>query len=215
MRSYNNPYDWEYGDHPNRSEITRRCILLGSGLISNSTRYIQPRSRYSSTRRAHKYVFRSFTPSGFWFYAGKYRGSKYPILDTYDVGISTDGKVGLTFAKVRQQMNLLDKQFEQAMDKFEGMFQDGKKSRAASLVMLVETLANFLVRFLTIHPYANGNGHMARLLVLAMLGRVNIRPAAWTLDDRPPYDKAIFDYRRGNTTPLINVIFRCICGPVT
>lgn len=213
MRTHNNPFNWEYGDHPNRAEITRRCILLGSGLIGNASRYSDPKSRYSTTQRAHKYVFRSFTPPGYWFYAGKYRGSKYPVLETYDVGIQIDPKVGLPFAKVKQQMKLFDQQFEQAMNRFERMFLDGKKNRAASLVMLVETLANFLVRFLTIHPYANGNGHMARLLVLAMLGRVNIRPAAWTLDDRPPYDKAIFDYRRGNVKPLIQVIFQCILGP--
>lgn len=212
MRTHNNPYDWEYDDHPNRAEITRRCVVLGANLIGNSSRYLRPKKRYSTTLRAHKYVFRLFTPPGHWFYAGKYRGSKYPIIETYNVQIRSDPKVGLAFAKVKQHMTLFDKQFEQAMDRFDQLFRDETKNKAVLLVMLVETLANFLVRFLTIHPYVNGNGHMARLLVLAMLGRVNIRPHTWSIDDRPPYDQAIFDYRRGNVRPLVKVLLECITG---
>jgi fido (protein-threonine AMPylation protein) len=212
MRTYDNPHDWEYSTHPNKEIIGQRCIALGAGLLSNSTRFLCPKSRYKSTLRAHKYVFRLFTPPGYPFYAGNYRGSNFPILRDYIVGIRIDPKVGTPPARVKKEMALFDKQFEQSMDRFEQQFKIGKRSKAELLTQMVEYLANFLVRFLTIHPYANGNGHMARLLVLAMLGRVGIRPVSWTLDDRPPYDKAIFEYRRGNVRPLNMVIMQCICG---
>lgn len=212
MLNHENPNGWDYDDHPGRAKIKARCIILGSNLISRSGDFLEKKSRYKDTRRAHKYIFRLFTPPRYTYYAGNYRGSNHPILKSYNVCIPSDPKVGLIAPRVKQQMAVFDKQFEESMDRFSGLFASGKQSKAVLLVLLVEQLANYLVRFLTIHPYANGNGHMARLLVLAMLGRVGIAPAAWTLDDRPPYDKAIFDYRRGNFKPLARVILECIVG---
>lgn len=55
--------------------------------------------------------------------------------------------------------------------------------------------------FLRIHPYANGNGHAARIIVIAMLGRYGYWPSNWTIEPRPsalPYDAMITQQRGGN-----------------
>ena len=51
--------------------------------------------------------------------------------------------------------------------------------------------------FVHIHPYANGNGHMGRLLVVAILGRYGYWLQKWTIDPNPssvlPYIQMIGD----------------------
>jgi hypothetical protein len=83
----------------------------------------------------------------------------------------------------------------------------------AFLVRLVQLVASALTRFLTIHPYMNGNGHMGRLLVWAALGRYNMLPVNWWLDDSPPnYGVMLTAYRAGNRLPLERFLLKCIKG---
>jgi hypothetical protein len=178
--------------------------------LSNPGQFVE--HRYASTLSAHKYIFRQFTPVGFPYFAGRYRGDNYDILRDCRVGILSDPKVGEVPKSVRAKMDLFDKQFIKTIEVFDGHFKSGKIDKAILLVKLAEAVGTLLVRFLTIHPYVNGNGHIGRVLVLAMLGRLNIRPANWTIDDRPPYSEAIFEHRRGNVRPLTAVLLKCIRG---
>ena len=86
--------------------------------------------------------------------------------------------------------------------------------REAKLVRTVHVVAALFVYFLEIHPYANGNGHMARLLVIALFGRhdlfVNSR---WDLHPRPAepqYTQAIASYRNNDKAPLHKLLFECL-----
>lgn len=70
---------------------------------------------------------------------------------------------------------------------------------------------------LRVHPYANGNGHAARFIVWAILGRYGFWPRswAWPLDPRPsdpPYSRIIFEYRNGNRQPLEEFVLRSVTG---
>ena len=210
MGNYYDPNDWEYSGHPKKNVLTIRCVRLGAALLK------QPQTFRSqkNTLLAHKYIFRQFTPVGFPKYAGNYRGSDYDVLKNYKVKINSDPKVGVAPNLVRRQMALFDDQFENTVLRFEKEFAvvATPEKKVLLTLSLVEIIGTFLVRFLTIHPYANGNGHMARLLVMAMLGRFGILPKTWTIDDRPPYSDAIFAHRRGNTKPLTKVLLECIYG---
>ncbi|MBR1154877.1 Fic family protein [Bradyrhizobium sp. JYMT SZCCT0428] len=84
---------------------------------------------------------------------------------------------------------------------------------AAKLIRCVQLLAAAFVYFLEIHPYANGNGHMGRLILIAGLRRQGIFITGWPLHPRPadpPYSEAIKQYRSGNKTPLEHFILSCL-----
>lgn len=212
MGSYQNPNDWDYADHPKKSIVRLRCIRLGTALVTSPELFSS--SRLQTTELAHRYVFRQFTPPGFSYYAGTYRGTNVDFLRNYVVSVSNEKKQLSHPRVVSREMKQFGEQYAAAMERFAEAFGQARDmpTRAALTVKLAEVLAVFLVRFFVTHPYANGNGHMGRMIVLAMFGRVGIVPVQWTIDDRPPYDDAIAAFRRGVTKPLVMVILKCI-GP--
>ena len=82
--------------------------------------------------------------------------------------------------------------------------------RDLRLQRTVEVAAALLVYFMEIHPYADGNGHMGRFLLLGILARYNLFPAKFPLHPRPapPYVDLIPVYRQGNKMPLILYILQ-------
>ena len=70
--------------------------------------------------------------------------------------------------------------------------------------------------FLRIHPYANGNGHIARLILTAILLRYGHRPKKLPVHPKPPahspYSSAIAAYQSGNPLPLQEYIVDGIIG---
>ena len=69
--------------------------------------------------------------------------------------------------------------------------------------------------FLRVHPYANGNGHVARFLIWSILGRYDYWPQQWPIEPRPPDppdSQLIVEYRNGNPEPLEQYVLQCIAG---
>ena len=82
--------------------------------------------------------------------------------------------------------------------------------RDLRLQRTVEVAAALLVYFMEIHPYADGNGHMGRFLLLAIFARYQLYRARFPLHPRPapPYINLIPIYRQGNKVPLIKYILQ-------
>ena len=82
------------------------------------------------------------------------------------------------------------------------------------LVRYAEVATALIVYFLEIHPFANGNGHTARFLLLALFARQNIFPTnAWPIHPRPadpPYSDLIKRYRRGDRDPLVEFVLAAL-----
>jgi len=75
----------------------------------------------------------------------------------------------------------------------------------------IEIAAVFHHRFVWIHPFIEGNGRTARLLMNATLMK-NGYPfiAIISKNDRPKYLKSLMEADLGNSTPFVNFIARCV-----
>lgn len=202
------PGNWEYEHLPNyRAMLVERTeALLIAIRNSDSARKLR---HARDTRSIHEQYFRDLTPEGFPYFAGRYRGEPLRCLDLYEVGVAGDAVVGHTAATVPAEMDEFGTRLAEAMKLVDHelsvpniLFDEPSK-----LLAHVRVVVALFVEFLEIHPYANGNGHMARFLMLSLLGRHEIYPSrAWSIDPRPadpPYTNLIKAFRQGNENPLI------------
>jgi hypothetical protein len=86
-------------------------------------------------------------------------------------------------------------------------------SPSAKLASMVQVAVGFFVYWLEIHPYANGNGHLARLVLITLLALFGVYLSRWPLHPRPadpPYSELISRYRKGDQNALIRFVLSCI-----
>lgn len=203
------PDNWEYSDHPRKSELYGRAQRL---LLQ--FRCLQPDQQLEiakDTRRYHNSYFEGFTPESFEYFAGHYRGEDFRCLDTYRVVIRQDPRVGHPPALVPRNMERLSQDIERAIAKLDLRVPEGGNLLADVNTFLgyARVATAIFVYFLEIHPYANGNGHMARAILLLLFARHEVYPKGWKIDPRPadpPYSNLISMYRNGDRDPLVNFI---------
>lgn len=82
------------------------------------------------------------------------------------------------------------------------------------LLYAIAVACRFFDAFLRIHPYADGNGHCARVIMWAILGRFGYWLRHWPIDPRPadPYVRLIELYRAGRPDHLEKHILSCIAN---
>ena len=208
---------WEYGTHPDRNRLLpSRCestlIRLRSGRIDTLVLSVDSRS-------THQYFFSGLTPATCPYYAGHYRGELFRCLEFYEVHIPNDPRVGERAVIVSNSMNAMGKIIRSGIAALDNANQlpESQVPKWQKHYYLVAFACRIFVEFLRIHPYANGNGHTARFLIWALLGRYNLWPRRWPLDERPPdppYSRLIFEYRNGNREPLEKFVLKCVLGEV-
>jgi len=94
---------------------------------------------------------------------------------------------------------------EEGLDEYDELFEEQESGLSIDekRLMAIAFACQIFVDFLTVHPYANGNGHSARLCLISILFRYGILLRGWHVDPRPadpPYSDMIKDYRDGNQT---------------
>ncbi|MCA0215633.1 MAG: Fic family protein [Proteobacteria bacterium] len=199
---------WEYDNHPNIQGLSQRCIATLIALRTNPTAF-QP--KLADTRSVHFELFADLAPQACPYLAGQYRGDNFPCLLNYNVklvGGSGDDRVGVPAADNLIHMGIFGAKVMQLAQKLDELSK--KLSRTQLLAVTVPVLADVLVHFLTVHPYANGNGHMGRFIVWILLGRFGFWQSSWPFDDRPPYDAALSAHRNGNFRPMEDLLFKSI-----
>ena len=89
---------------------------------------------------------------------------------------------------------------------------NAKLTEDEKLLYSVASICRIFEKFLRIHPYANGNGHAARFIVWAVLGRFGYWPIRCPVEPKPdpPYTELIVTYRNGDTEPLEKFILSCL-----
>jgi fido (protein-threonine AMPylation protein) len=158
-------------------------------------------------RPSHLELFEGLTPDGFDYFAGHYRGEQIRCLRQYRVKVASDPRVGASPDVVLPQIVEFRKSFFRALASLDGgnALPDAQFPRAHKIYLTAAVAAWALCEFFTIHPYANGNGHIGRFFVWAILGRYGYWPKSWPLDNRPPepsYSNALMAYRNGQFDEL-------------
>jgi len=205
--------EWEYDGHPRRQEVLLREIqALVTGLARGQ---IDSLGTTRDTRPSHARLFRELTPEGFPQYAGNYRGAPLRCLRFYEVVIGGDPRVGYPCGQVHAAMEQLADVVARGLGAIDAGRQLPGMGEEDRLLFVVAFAAHVLQRLLTIHPYANGNGHAARLAVWAVLLRYGYWPKRFPIEPRPvqpSYVTAIVAHRNGDPEQLESFIFRSIEG---
>jgi fido (protein-threonine AMPylation protein) len=158
------------------------------------------------TRKTHEKLFEGLTPANLPQLAGHYRGEGDPVLKTCTV--TFDGIKGAEPHLVEATMTTLREGIEKAMSHFDALKKQVDAGRLDEMDFLDDlntVVCAFFCDFLKIHPYANGNGHMARFIAWALFGRYGYWPATWTVHPRlpdPKYTELIRAYRGGKPDEL-------------
>jgi hypothetical protein len=204
------PQNWEYTQHPRAAEVGVRCQAI---LVRLGRDEIDVTRGARDTHPFHAEMFNGLTPDRCPYFAGSYRGEGGRCLRHYAVRVPADHRVGTAPSAVQREMaNFTAQILNRGMKEVQASFDqpDGKLSSADKLNNLVVYICRVLVEFFRIHPYANGNGHIGRLIVWFLLVKYGYWPKRWPLDQRPPYGQLIYRYRDGDHAPLHAFILSAI-----
>lgn len=209
---------WEYRDHSNSSRVIQ--TQLTDMLIHLRSSKGAAIGVVGDTRRLHRQLFGALTPKGYDYYAGNYRGSDFPCLKFRAVVVGGDPNLGYPPEEVESGMKRLSYYLRTGISGLDESFAlpNAKVPRQTKLHYLVAFVSRLFVQFLTIHPYINGNGHIARLMVWVVLGRYGYWPKRWPIEPRtanPEYVDTILAYRNGQPQRLEHYILKCIGAPAS
>jgi hypothetical protein len=208
--------NWEYKHHQYASSVGLRCEFILDRLKKGQ---IAIDATLVDTRALHLELFVGLTPPDCDYYAGTYRGNKkckclrHMVVGL--VGPGADMRVGVSPARVSADLdNLNSGIIPQGLAALDALFAkpDEEVAPVDKLLALVAFSCAVLVEFLRIHPYANGNGHIGRLIVWLLLWRHGYWPQKWPLDGHPPYDDLLSQYRDGDRSGLEKFVLNAING---
>lgn len=190
--------NWDYEDHENRHLVTKACHDIQVRVSSN---FSEIKEVMKLTRPYHHEIFKCVVPDDKEAYAGNYRGSDYPYLKYYNVCIGSH--IGEEAARVHQTMQSFHTLLAAAISDFES--KTTQFSQKKRVVIYARLISHFVVTFLSIHPYANGNGHISRLIAWALFSYKGFNVINWDLDKRPdrPFDDFIAMYQQGRKEAMV------------
>lgn len=204
--------EWEYQNHADypaflRSALKTLLVDMRSGNVCLS-------EQAADTRPGHRRLFERGVPDDYDYFAGNYRGSNFKCLRQYQVGIQSDPRVGYPSDTVENEMRLLDQSIRSSIGQMRIALDSPSYvlTQERKLLLCVAAMCVYFEAILRIHPYANGNGHAARLLAWSFLGVFGYWPVKWPIDPRPggDYIQAITEYRNGQPTRLIKRIMESL-----
>jgi hypothetical protein len=131
------------------------------------------------------------------------------------VFISSDPRVGVPAERVASDLanltsHILNAGLKALQDAF--AIPDDQLPPEEKLYHLVVFACRVLVEFLRIHPYVNGNGHAARMIIWVILIKFGYWPQKWPLDASPPYHDLLKRFRDGDETPLQKFVLEAVAG---
>lgn len=205
--------EWEYNGHPNEKSVELACLQIVT-LASGAADIL--RQICNDTRPFHGEVFCGVVPPGKEYLAGNYRGANFPQLLRRPVMLIYPHKIyhGAAAEKVESEMREFHLQLLENFSRFKVVAKEKGWDAFQKLAAFSALVGMFFARFLAIHPYANGNGHMSRLLLWSIFTMHSVNAAFWQVPSRnlQPPDHYIAEYREGNSTPLIRAFMQLIAA---
>lgn len=204
--------DWEYKerfDYKEKLEEKTNKIYLQ--FLFNTIKKDDIVESILDTRSIHKFLFRELTPPRCEYLAGNYRGDNYKHLKDMEIGVGNDR--GIPPDLVKQAMNKFGLNLKKGLCELDKLHQNPNKLEPEKSKRTVVFACEIFILFLRIHPYANGNGHIARYILIAILKTYGYEITHFPLDPRPnepQYSQYIKEYIAGNKTPLVKWIFEKI-----
>ena len=174
---------FDYEDHPSHpTELFARTKDLVRSLRIGQ---LDKAAVAADSRVVHEHLFSLLTPPACAYFAGHYRGENFRCLRYYGVHVAGDRRVGLNPVKVPGVMMGIGAEIIRAMARVDELHAQSRLALEDLMYWTVRFACVAFERVLTIHPYANGNGHAARFVIWAILGRYDYWPADWPIDPRP------------------------------
>jgi fido (protein-threonine AMPylation protein) len=206
---------WEYANHPKREVILKqRTEDVLVELYQQNFDFVESAA---DTRPIHRYLFSLLVPRKYIYYAGHYRGEDFPCLKNYEVTLTGSSEECYPAFLVEPRMEKIGQWVREGMKVLDATHQlpDAQLAPEDKLLNTVTFTCTIFDEVLRVHPYANGNGHAARFMIWAILGKYGYWPKQFPIEPRPNhplYSWAIAAYRKGNKEALENYILMCIAG---
>jgi fido (protein-threonine AMPylation protein) len=205
------PQGWQYEQHSKRKKLA--AIVEATLRRLRSKKPSDALATARDSRPIHGELFGEMTPPHFPYFAGHYRGERFRCLETCEVGVPGDARVGAPSVDVLDRMKELSDAITLAVSEADKMLASTALSEPDRLLHIVGVACLVFDVFLQVHPYANGNGHAARFIMWAILGRYGFWPVRWTVEPRPPdppYTTLLLRHRAGDRKPLVEYVLNCI-----
>jgi hypothetical protein len=153
------------------------------------------------TRPFHKAIFRKAVPAACLYLAGEYRGAEYGCLRHREVALGA--RIGAPCCDVDRLMRDFHVSLRLSLLSLESSLCSSERT-PEFLHDVIVFIAQVVSTFQDIHPYADGNGHVGRLLVWVITGHFGMTPAQWWLHKNPGTDwnQAVYAHQTGNPVPL-------------
>lgn len=191
---------WEYDNHPLIDTVAQASSSLLQRMRAAAV--AESKLLVADTRVAHNAIYCRVTPPGHACFAGNFRGHE-PCACLYCYQVAVGYSNGAWSHDVHELMAAFSRDLVDALARLDGLADT--MDRAQRITRIVSLACDAMVTFLAIHPYANGNGHISRLLTVGILGRYGLWLDRWPVHGRPddpPYSAFISQYRAGYTKGL-------------
>lgn len=205
------PDFWEYNVYPNAADVEKACADIVARASADAALL---EKILLNTRDFHREMFHSVTPPNRGYFAGNYRGAPFPILDHYGVMVPVAGKVyhGHPPKLVESAMAAFHVEINSTISFFKEKSSQLNWTPRKKIAAFAKLVGALFVKFLAIHPYANGNGHISRLIVWAVFSINSVNSSFWSVPHRnvEPPDLQVAQYRDGFTEPLVQTFVKLI-----
>lgn len=204
--------NWEYRDLPGFEPILVANIAQVLTELRSGTFDVP--AFIVDSRPTHARIYSGLVSSPCLYYAGHYRGEAFRCLQYANVRVGN--MYGQVPDRVGVSMKALGLRMSAGLAEVDAYRKRTDVTEPQKLLKSVHLSCEYLSAFLRIHPYANGNGHIGRLGVWAILEHFGYRLNDWPVEPRPQepqYTDMLVEYQqRSNPTPLVRHILSCIAG---
>jgi len=197
------PIAWNDDPPGSGAQIVENLRAVGAAIVTDAGKRLEP--AVAMAQSWHRETYRG-VPLPVSYYAGEVRDSDpaFPELIGYEVAIGT--AQGLPSADVPNALAGFETGMKAIIARMDGIVPvNGKPTAVAELYAVLECAAIAHGEWVRIHPFANGNGRIARLWINWVSVRYGL-PFFMTLKPRPTnlvYANAARESMRGNHQPMV------------